>query len=154
MFDSLGNYLYCSACIRVAFEISKDRLTRQRNIKRRQSQQPVVTMTKSEIEQQDLSEFVVMPLDLEIPFSKWWRSQEHSRIMEVRMPHERHGNAGKISNSAKASVHCEFIEFVDMNSQPNGRSADSTGPTSYFLPKFATVQAPKPGISNYEQRLG
>ena len=39
------------------------------------------------------------------------------------------------------------------NSQPNGRSADSSGPTSFFLPKFATPQAPKPSVSHYEERL-
>lgn len=40
-----------------------------------------------------------------------------------------------------------------MNSQPNGRSSDSYGPTSYFLPKFTTIQAPKPSVSHYEERL-
>jgi len=38
-----------------------------------------------------------------------------------------------------------------MNSQPNGRSVDSTEPTAYFLPKFATIQTPKAG--HYEQCL-
>ena len=41
-----------------------------------------------------------------------------------------------------------------MNSQPNDRAADSTGPTSYFLPKFATIQTPKPNVSNYQERVG
>ena len=58
------------------------------------------------------------------------------------MPYEQHGNAGKVSNSAKTTVRQDFIEFVDINSQPNGRSADSSGPTAYFLPKFTTTQAP------------
>ena len=40
-----------------------------------------------------------------------------------------------------------------MNSQPNGRSADSTGPTYYFLSKFSTIQAPKPGVSHFEHSL-
>ena len=42
---------------------------------------------------------------------------------------------------------------MDMNTQPNGRSADSSGPTHYFLPKFTTIQAPKPGVSHYAERL-
>ena len=153
MFDSLGNYLYCSTCIRVAFEISKDRLTRRRNIKRLQSQVPISEMTKSEIEQQCLSDFVIMPQHLDIIFNKWWRSVPSSSIIQVRVPHERHRNAGRVSNSAKTTVHQDFIEFVDMNSQPNGRSADSSGPTSYFLPKFSTIQAPKSSVSHYEERL-
>ena len=41
VFDSLGNYLYCAACVRSALGVSKDRLARQCNIKRRQSQQPL-----------------------------------------------------------------------------------------------------------------
>ena len=47
-------------------------------------------------------------------------------IVRVRYPHERHGNAGKTSHSAKTSVMQDFLQFVDLNSQPNGRSADST----------------------------
>ena len=74
-------------------------------------------------------------------------------MIQVRVPHERHGNTGKVSNSAKTTVRQDFIEFVDMNTQPNGRSADSSGPTVYFLPKFTTIQAPKPSISHYLERL-
>ena len=58
-------------------------------------------------------------------------------MIQVRVRCERHGNAGKVSNLAKTTVHQDFIEFVDINTQPNGRSADSSGPTSYFLPKFS-----------------
>ena len=42
---------------------------------------------------------------------------------------------------------------MDMNSQPNERSADSTGPTAYFLPKFSTIQTSKASASHYEERL-
>ena len=59
---------------------------------------------------------------------------------------------GKTSHSAKMSVMQDFLQFVDINSQPNGRSADSTGPTHYF-PKFSTIHAPKPGVPNYQERL-
>ena len=153
MFDSLGNYLYCGKCIRVAFEVSKDRLTRQRNIKRLQSQLPISEMTKCEVEKQHLGDFVIMPQHLDLSFNQWWRSVPPSSTIQVRVPHERHGNAGRVSNSAKTSVHQDFMEFVDVNSQPNGRSADSSGPTSYFLPKFSTIQAPKLSVAHYEERL-
>ena len=33
VFDSMGNYLYCSACICAALDISKQRLARQRHMK-------------------------------------------------------------------------------------------------------------------------
>ena len=74
-------------------------------------------------------------------------------MVEVRFPHERHGNAGKISNSAKVSVCQDFLEFVDNNSRPNGRAADSSGPTAYFTPKFTSIQAPKPSVPHYTERL-
>ena len=83
----------------------------------------------------------------------WWRSLSGSTTVSVRFPHAKHGNAGKASNSAKETVMDDFLTFVDINSQPNGRSDDSSGPTRYFLPKFTTVQAPKPGTSYYQERL-
>lgn len=147
VFDTLGNYLYCAACIRASLGVSKDRLTRQRNIKRQQSQQPIVEMPKSEVEEKRLGDRVVMPASLEVSFKTWWRSQNPSTIVQVRYPHERHGNAGRVSNAAKSSLREEFLEFVDHNTQPNGQSADSSGPTSYFIPKFTTIQTPKPTVS-------
>ena len=60
MFDTLGNYLYCHECIRSAFGISKDRLTRQRGIKRLQLQQPLIEMTKSEVESKGLGSHLTL----------------------------------------------------------------------------------------------
>jgi len=57
----MGNYLFDSACIRAAFSLSKQRLARQRAIKRKQSQEPIREMTKSDIEKDHVSEYVVMP---------------------------------------------------------------------------------------------
>ena len=153
MFDCVGNYLYCSNCIKVAFEVSNDRLARQRSIKRNESKNPTVVLTKAEIEEKRLSEYVIMPTDVEASFKRWWRGVSPSANLEVRYPHSRHGNAGKTSNSAKSSVKEDFLSFVDINSQPNGRSADSSGPTFYFLAKFTTIQSPKKDVANYEQRV-
>ena len=36
VFDAMGNYLFCQECIMGALNISKQRLTRQRNVKRQQ----------------------------------------------------------------------------------------------------------------------
>ena len=47
VFDSIGNCLYCCACICAAFGISKQRLARQKKIKRQQSQHPIVEMHMS-----------------------------------------------------------------------------------------------------------
>ena len=39
--------------------------------------------------------------------------------------HTIHGLAGKVSNSAKTHTMQNCLDFVDANSQPNGRSCDS-----------------------------
>ena len=60
-FDSLGSYLYCAGCIRSALGVSGDRHAKQHNIKRQQSQTPVIDMRKNEVEQKHLSDYVIMP---------------------------------------------------------------------------------------------
>ncbi len=109
--------------------------------------------TEAEAEEKRLSQYIIMPTDIETSFTRWWRGLDPSVTVSVWYPHGRHGNAGKKSNSAKTGVMEDFLTFVDMNSQPNGQSADSSGPTSYFLPKFTTIQTPKTSVSNYEERV-
>ena len=137
--DWIRENLYCCPCIRASLGVSRQRLARQRGIKRRQFQEPLRDMTKAEVEEESVSEYVVMPASLEIGFKEWWVSLEPSHTVMVRYPHARHGNAGRKSNSCKSSVMQDFLSFVDINSQPNGRSADSSGPTYYFFPKFSTL---------------
>ena len=72
--------------------------------------------------------------------------------VELRYPHDRHGDAGQVSNSTNTTTHDEFIRFVDMNSQPNGRLADTSGLTRYFSPQFTSLQMPGAGVSHYEER--
>ena len=107
---------------------------------------------KTEVEQERLGSYVIMPDSLECAFKTWWRSLPGDAVVKVRYPHSRHGNAGKTSHSAKSSVMQDFLLFVDINSQPNRRSADSSGPTHYFLPKFTTIQMPKAGTPHFEER--
>ena len=73
VFDSMGNYLYCSACIRTAFGLSTSRLTRLRLVKRQECSEPIATMTKLEVEEQRLGQCVVMPSTLDCSFKSWWR---------------------------------------------------------------------------------
>lgn len=153
LFDSKGNYLFCRSCICATFEVSPGRLARQRTIKRKQSTDPLKDMSKAEVEDQRLGDYVVMPTAVDSSFKAWWRSLQPSHIVSIRYPHARHGNAGQTAHSAKTSVMESFLQFVDVNSQPNGRSEDSTGPTFYFLPKFTTIQKLKAGISHFRERL-
>lgn len=110
-------------------------------------------MSKADVIDKRVSEYVIMPDSITTSFSKWWSSLLPEQVVHVRYPHERHGNAGKPSNSAKKTVREEFLRFVDNNSQPNGRSADSSGPTFYFSPKFTTIQTPKPSVAHYKERV-
>ena len=152
VFGSLGNYLYCSECIRNAFSISKKRLVRQRAMKQKESSEPIREMKKNEVEEQHLGEYVVMPDGCIDCFSTWWASLSHDSAVQVRYPHSWHALAGRISNSSKRAMQEDFLHFVDLNSQPNGRSSGSFGPTYYLLPKFATIQTPKKDAANYEER--
>jgi len=108
-------------------------------------------MLKSEVEEKCLGNFVVMPQGVEASFKTWWRGLLPASTVEVRYPHERHGNAGRVSKSANVGTREQFLEFVDLNTQTNGHSADSTGPTMYFIPKFPTIQTPKRTVPHYEQ---
>ena len=92
-----------------------------------------------------------MSANLDCSFKSWWRSVEPTDEVEVRTPHGRHSNAGKVSHSAKTATHEKFLEFVDMNSQQNSRSADSSGPTFYFSPKFTSIQMPKKNVHHYQE---
>ena len=93
-----------------------------------------------------------MPEEINEAFLKWWSSIDPLTKVKVRVPHARHGLAGKTSSSARTEVLDDFLTFVDSNSQPNSRTADSSGPTSYFLSSFTMLNRPKKDVSNYEER--
>jgi len=42
-------------------------------------------MTKNEVEQKHLSNYVIMPGGVETAFNKWWRSLESSFTIQVRI---------------------------------------------------------------------
>jgi len=77
----------------------------QRKEKRDESAYSGGEMKKSEVEKQSLGEYVDMPATCNQSFMVWWRSLASEAVVEVRYPHERHGLAGKTSNSEK--VECD-----------------------------------------------
>lgn len=109
-------------------------------------------MTKSEVEEERLGEWV-MPQGCEMSFMAWWKQLSSDSTVNVWYLHHCHGNSGKVSHAAKKEAKSDFLTFIDINSQPNGWSADSTLATHFFLPKFRTVQMPKKGVPNYEERV-
>lgn len=46
----------------------------------------------------------------------------------------------------------DFIQFVDANSQPNGRQSDSYSAQFFFLPKFSRIASPRVGEKNYAEK--
>ena len=134
IFDPMGNYLFCSTCVHKAFNVSYQRLTRLRNIKKAQFKNPIIVMAKTEVEEQKLGNAVIMPSGCTQSFMLWWRSLDVDTQVSVYFPHERHGLAGRTSNNAKMSAKDDFLCFADINSQPNGRQDDSSSATHYFLP--------------------
>jgi len=108
VFDSMGNYLYCGACVRSALGIGRQRIACQRQIKQLQSQQLLSQMTKTNVEEKCLAEFVIMPDGTEKSFKTWWKTITATQLVSVRVPHSKHGIAGKTSNSAKTS-HAGFF---------------------------------------------
>ena len=152
LFDALGNYKFCQSCINSVLEIGTQRLAHQWTIKRRQALLPKVTMTKSDVINKHLEEMVVMP-ESEDNFKKWWPSQVDTDVVDVRYPHESHGLARKPSNYSKKSVQDDFLQFVDLNSQPNGRNSSSFGALFYFPPKFSRVGEPIKSEKNYDNKV-
>ena len=149
----MGNYLFCQQCITAALQISKQRLARQRCVKRNQYQKPVVETSKENATAEKLESFVLMPDELDTAFVKWWDSVPAAHIVRVRYPYERHGLAGKTSNNAKVQLRDDFLRFVDQNRQPNGRKSGSHGATHYFLPKFTTMRMPSHGVLHYDEKM-
>jgi hypothetical protein len=46
----------------------------------------------------------------------------------------------------------DFLQFVDANSQPNGRQSGSYSAQFFFHPKFTRVAAPKQGEKNFDEK--
>lgn len=118
------------------------------------NQRPIVIMTKKEVTERRLENVVLCPDDGEMhTFEMWWKSLDEDEDVEVKFPHERHGLAGRPSNHSKLDVMADFLEFVDLNSQPNGRHAGSYNAQFFFIPKFSRIAPPRPGEKNYDHKV-
>ena len=58
-------------------------------------------------------------------FEMWWESLDEDEDVDVEFPYELLSLAGCPSNHSKLNVMADFLEFVDLKSQPNGRHAGS-----------------------------
>ena len=81
LFDCSGNYLYSQSCIHSCFGVSGDRLAQKRNIKRQCLQHPIVDMTKADVIEKYVSDYVIMPDIVTTSFSKWWMSLDPETVV-------------------------------------------------------------------------
>ena len=96
-------------------------------------------------------QFVTDQRDELLTFAAWWKTLDDDEV-EVQFPHERHGLAGRLSNHSKQDVMAHFLEFVDANSQPNGRQAESYSAQFFFHPNFTRIAPPREGEKNYDEK--
>ena len=149
----MGNYLFCQECVKKAPRVSSQQLAKQHRIKRAFNTTPIVKMKRVDVDKEQLLSFVVMPDGITDPLEKWWERLPEDFEVDVHYPHAKHGLSGKVSNSAKTETKQDFLHFVDENSQPNGRRANSRNPTHYLPPKFTTITLPKKSDKKYQEKL-
>ena len=152
--DAHGNLLFYRDCPVTCLDVHTTRLQRQRLIKQKQKDEPIVEMTKDNVVEKRLENFVLHDLEDEmLTFDAWWKTVEGDEVVEVQYPHECHGLAGRPSNHAKKEAMEDFLDFVDANTQPNGCQAGSYSAQYFFIPKFTRIATPKQGEKNYDQKV-
>ena len=143
VFDGKGNYLYHRDCIRGAFGVGTERLSRLRKCIQVESNDPTEVVSKSDVLSHKRCSDIVLPLNCEQQASTWLDLQPEDVPVQCRKRPRLHGNARKKSNHAKSDDMIErFILFVDSNSASNGRKEGSSGKTFYFDCKFTQIRTP------------
>ena len=75
--DVHGNLLFCRDCLATCFGLHGSRIQRQRQIKQCQKDQPIVEMTKEEVEKRLVDHVLWDDEDGEqTTFATWWKSVE------------------------------------------------------------------------------
>ena len=137
VFDSYGNYLFCFSCIKNILDVGGKRLHRLREIKRQQAKVPTIRLRKDQVSTEQTCN--VVPPATVTNVLAWWTNLEDSSIIELHNPPKLHH--GK-SNNCKEELLARFLEFIDNNSQPNGRRVGSHGPLFFMNSKFDRINAP------------
>jgi len=137
VFDSYGNYLYCFSCIKKILGIGGTRLHRLREIKRQQANAPIIKMRKDQVSMTQIRD-IILPTN-EVDILSWWTSLDEQSTVELRVPPKLH--TGK-SNYHKEEILSCFLEFIDNNSQPNGRRVGSHGALHFLNSKFDRINEP------------
>jgi len=138
VFDSYGNYIFCFSCIMNILEVGGKRLHRLREIKRQQANAPTIRVRKDQVSTEQACD--VVPPATVTNVLAWWTNLKDSSIIELHNPPKLHH--GKSNNSKEEGLLARFLEFIDNNSQPNGRRVGSHGPLFFLNSKFDRINAP------------
>ena len=150
--DPHSNFLFCRNCITAVLGVHSERLHKQRTIKQQLKENQIVVMTKEDVIDKRLENYVLQSDEGQPTFAAWWKSLDGDDEVEVQFPHERHSLAGRVSNHHKEGVMADFLQFVDANSQPNGRQQGSYSAQFFFHPKFTRIAPPRAGEKNYNEK--
>ncbi len=109
--------------------------------------------TKQEVCEQNLKMYIVLPTD-DTNFENWWKNLLLMRMKSwFVFPMSSVDCEGKNLIVRKLTYMKSFLKFVDNNSTPNGRQADSCSSTFYFLTKFRRIEPPKLSEKNYSDKV-
>ena len=79
--DGQGNLLFCQQCIIACFGVQSERLHAQRVIKQKQNNQPVLMMTKNNVQEQRVEQYVLHSFEDMQTFSKWWKGLDTPEVI-------------------------------------------------------------------------
>ncbi len=137
VFDSYGNYTFCCSCIQNILGVSGRRLRRLREIKQKQADISTILVRKDQVSK-DQTCNIVPPANV-TNIIDWWANLGNDSIIELRSTPKLHQGRG---NNRKEWLLKQFLEFIDNNSQPNGRKIGSHGPLYFLDSKFTRISAP------------
>lgn len=102
VFDGKGNYVYHRDCVRGAFGVSNQRLSRLRKGIQIETNDPLELVQKQKIFSSKRFSDVVLPRNCEPPARMWLDSQPEDIPLQCKKHPRHHGNARKRSNRAKS----------------------------------------------------
>ncbi len=143
VFDIYGNYIFCVSCINKILSVHPTRLSRLRKIKQEIAKSPTQQIKKKDVPDDRIRD-IIPPSDV-TNILEWWLSIEDDSLLELRdIPKLYYGS----SNNSKEYLIPRFLEFIDTNSQPNGRQISSHGPLYFISPKFDRINSPSKNEAN------
>lgn len=137
LFDIVGNPLFDNICVMATFQIGEDRLSTIRGEKKAMVATPVVALSKAAIRPKDLP-FIIHPPHGAI---HWYAQLSPMDFVTIKRRPFVHGLEGRVSGNFSAERQRRFLEFVDANTTPSGRTDPRSGPAFFFDVQFSRLSA-------------